>query len=219
MITAEACIEAVKLNGIAGGFEIMADMAAEPTVISNRGYLLAAESMVNLTNLRVYADGNRYAWNDCIAESVHDPILERNGIRVFKILELPETSNPCDELRLLIDRWVLGCRLGIAFRMLERLMSHLSNRVSFGQKTHQHQMIKQAVSEFLVIFTSLRTQLDMPTLTSVDRKYMHEELDLGMKTITRLMGGHGFLSGGIHDDGYISDFIKILYRMEHDQDG
>jgi hypothetical protein len=103
--------------------------------------------------------------------------------------------------------------LGILSRMLDMAYVHLKDRVSFGQKTLSHQLVKATFAEVHggVVRLGEQMHLRADKLLSVGLREDHCEVtELGGKA-EKLMGGHGYLLTGTHSLSYLSMLLFSVY--------
>lgn len=126
-----------------------------------------------------------------------------------------ENSHPSEEgwTAETVDMWIFSLRLGIAFKMLDRIREHLSNRMSHGKKTIQHQAVMIQLAEFMATLSTTlleieeaeeSTEIHGPALP-----WLQKQLTDEMEKVSRLMGGHGYLE----ETG--SDTLKYQARLLH----
>jgi hypothetical protein len=108
---------------------------------------------------------------------------------------------------------ILAIRLGILSRILDMAYVHLKDRVSFGQKTLSHQLVKATFAEVHGAVIRLREQMrlraDRSLFTGVTDD--HGVLSTFNNKAEKLMGGHGYLLTGTHPLSYLSMLLFSVY--------
>jgi hypothetical protein len=108
---------------------------------------------------------------------------------------------------------ILAIRLGLLSRMLDMAYVHLKDRMSFGQRTLSHQLIKATFADVHGGVVRLGEQI---------RLRAEQELAVGLRqdhcVVTecngkaeKLMGGHGYLLTGTHTLSYLSMLLFSIY--------
>lgn len=104
-------------------------------------------------------------------------------------------------------------RLGLLSRMLDLAHAHLAPRVSFGQKTLKHQMVKDGFARAHATGLTLREKtmlrLEINDYTGLEQD--HQELTRAEMQAEKLMGGHGYLVDGTHAISYLSMLIASMH--------
>ena len=108
---------------------------------------------------------------------------------------------------------VLAIRLGLLSRMLDMAYAHLKERVSFGQKTLSHQLVKASFAEVHGAVVRLNDQLHLRADSSlwVGLREDHCEVTEFNGKAEKLMGGHGYLLTGTHSLSYLSMLLYSIY--------
>lgn len=202
-----------------------------PVLLAAGEYMLATVGLIEQEPVVWHETAGRmYAWNQLRAVLVQDRMLEPSGIELYRVqfnaAEEPpkfgndEGPNGGDALRtsLLQFRAEL-CRAG-----LEQIRRHLSGRISGGQSTFQHQLVKGMVADVLTTLYMTET-LPQDEFLSVKpdlpprrvHTWIHRELDEAFRQIQRLGGGFGFLRQGVSSYIYAGQLVKnMLLTGEED---
>jgi hypothetical protein len=108
---------------------------------------------------------------------------------------------------------VLAIRLGLLSRILDMAYGHLKDRVSFGQKTLSHQLVKATFAEVhgAVVRLSEEVGLRADRSLSVGLVDDHRLVTEFNSKAERLMGGHGYLLTGTHPLSYLSMVLFSIY--------
>lgn len=104
-------------------------------------------------------------------------------------------------------------RLGLLAQALDKAFRHLEPRQSFGRKVLHHQLVKAHFSASHDLITRRREELSLIE-TSSDLAYdpsVQHEISMHFMTVSKLMGGHGFLLDGINTIEYLASLIRALY--------
>ena len=108
---------------------------------------------------------------------------------------------------------ILAIRLGILSRILDMAYVHLKDRVSFGQKTLSHQLVKATFAEVHGAVIRLREQMHLRAVRSLSSGMVDDHCvvsDYSSKA-EKLMGGHGYLLTGTHSLSYLSMLLFSIY--------
>jgi hypothetical protein len=108
---------------------------------------------------------------------------------------------------------ILAIRLGILSRILDMAYVHLKERVSFGQKTLSHQLVKATFAEVhgAVVRLSEQMRLRADRALSVGLLEDHCVVTECNNKAEKLMGGHGYLLTGTHSLSYLSMLLFSVY--------
>jgi hypothetical protein len=168
---------------ICNGFVIQ-DPAAGGPIVSGDGAEIAAAQIV-----------------DC-----PDPVLGHLGLRIGQ-------GSGGDVDRVSVSIAVLAIRLGLLSRMLDMAYAHLKERVSFGQKTLSHQLVKASFAEVHGAVVRLNDQIRLRADSSlwVGLLEDHCEVTEFNGKAEKLMGGHGYLLTGTHSLSYLSMLLYSVY--------
>ncbi|WP_337034920.1 hypothetical protein [Paenibacillus illinoisensis] len=196
-----------------------------PMLLASGAYVLATDKLVGQDPLIWHEESEEvHDWNQLQISQVHDRMLEPTGLQLYRVeLNDGEESRRADKhsksewnsellrSRLLQFRTEL-CRAG-----LEQVRQHLSARISGGQSTFQHQLVKGMVADILTTLYMTETWPEDQLLSvkpdlSSDRvhAWMHEELDEAFRQIQRLGGGFGYLRQGVSAYIYAGQLVKNL---------
>jgi hypothetical protein len=137
---------------------------------------------------------------------IPDLVVNHLGLRIGRV----SASEP-DRFRASLV--ALAIRLGILSRMLDMAYGHLKDRVSFGQTTLSHQLVKATFAEVHGAVVRLREEMDLRADRSlfvglVDDHRLVTEFN---SKAERLMGGHGYLLTGTHPLSYLSMVLFSIY--------
>jgi hypothetical protein len=136
-----------------------------------------------------------------------DPVLAHLGLRLVRV---PGPAVPAPEDAAL---HALLLRIGLLGRMLDLAHAHLKERVSFGQRTLKHQLVKVVFAEahgaMQLLKEKCRLRLENARLDDLHAD--HLELSQAEIQAEKLMGGHGYLIGGTHSIAYLSMLIAALH--------
>lgn len=195
-----------------------------PVLLAAGTYILATVGLVEQEPMVWHESaGGLYRWEQLHAVLVQDRMLEPSGIRLYRVQLNPaeeaqefgsdERTNWDDifRTRLLQFRAEL-CRAG-----LEQMRRHLSGRISGGQSTLQHQLVKGTVADVLTTlymtetlpqdhFLSAKPDLPLGRVHA----WIHQELDEAFRQIQRLGGGFGFLRQGVSAYIYTGQLVKNM---------
>jgi len=105
-------------------------------------------------------------------------------------------------------------RAGLLLKMLDTSFAHLSGRVSGGQKTLQHQLVKATFTECFSIAEQVRLEapLWLDSASSAEAAEMHEALTSATTRAAKLMGGHGYLRGSLNGLECLSLCLSAILR-------
>jgi hypothetical protein len=108
---------------------------------------------------------------------------------------------------------MLGVRLGILARILDMAYAHLKDRVSFGQKTLSHQLVKATFAEVhgAIVRLSEQMRLRADRALSLGLFDDHCVVTEFNSKAEKLMGGHGYLLTGTHSLSYLSMLLFSVY--------
>jgi hypothetical protein len=108
---------------------------------------------------------------------------------------------------------ILAIRLGIVSRILDMAYVHLKDRVSFGQKTLSHQLVKATFADVHGAVVRLSEQMRLRADQSLSVGLIDDHCvvsDFNSKS-EKLMGGHGYLLTGTHSLSYLSMLLFSIY--------
>ncbi|CAM4395418.1 hypothetical protein [Paenibacillus xylanexedens] len=203
-------------------------LEAKTLLVNNRPVLLATGPYVLATAHLMEQDAllwheqsaGLYRWNQLHAVHVQDRMLEPSGLLLYKVqpnegekAEISGEKVTSNELRTrLLEFRVELCKAG-----LEQVRRHLSVRISGGQSTFQHQLVKGMVADILTTLYMAETLPEdrflsaNPGLPSVRvHAWIHQELDEAFRQIQRLGGGFGFLRHGVSAYTYAGQLVKNM---------
>jgi hypothetical protein len=108
---------------------------------------------------------------------------------------------------------ILAIRLGILSRILDMAYVHLKGRVSFGQKTLSHQLVKATFADVHggVVRLSEQMRLRAGRSLAVGLDDDHCVVSNFNNKAEKLMGGHGYLLTGTHSLSYLSMLLFSIY--------
>jgi hypothetical protein len=108
---------------------------------------------------------------------------------------------------------ILAIRLGILSRILDMAYVHLKDRVSFGQKTLSHQLVKATFADVhgAVVRLNEQMRLRADRALSVGLLDDHCAVTEFNNKAEKLMGGHGYLLTGTHSLSYLSMLLFSVY--------
>jgi hypothetical protein len=108
---------------------------------------------------------------------------------------------------------MIAVRLGLLSRILDVSYEHLKDRVSFGQKTLKHQLVKATFAEVYGTVASLREQMHLRAehVSGVGLEGDHVLITEFNCKAEKLMGGHGYLLTGTHSLSYLSMLLFSVY--------
>ncbi|WP_408893780.1 hypothetical protein [Paenibacillus taichungensis] len=195
-----------------------------PVLLAAGEYMLATTGLIEQEPVVWHGTARGlYGWDQLHAVLVQDRMLEPSGIELYRVrfnsAEAPqehgndEGTTWDDVLRtgLLQFRAEL-CRAG-----LEQMRRHLSGRISGGQSSLQHQLVKGMVADVLTTLYMTETlpqnqylsvKPDLP-LRQV-HTWIHREMDEAFRQIQRLGGGFGFLRQGVSSYIYTGQLVKNM---------
>lgn len=202
-----------------------------PVLLAAGEYMLATTGLIEQEPV-VWHETARglYGWDQLHSVLVQDRMLEPSGIELYRIrLNSAEehqkfghdegtTWDDVLRTRLLQFRAEL-CRAG-----LDQMRRHLAGRISGGQSTLQHQLVKGMVADVLTTlymtetlpqdhFLSAKPDLPLGRVHA----WIHQELDEAFRQVQRLGGGFGFLRQGVSSYIYTSQLVKnMLLSGEED---
>jgi hypothetical protein len=152
----------------------------------------------------VCTDGQRIAVSrlrDC-----PDPVMDHLGLSVGQ-------RSAADGDAAVPSIAALAIRLGILSRMLDMAYVHLKGRMSFGEKTLSHQLVKATFAEVHGAAVRLKEQMRLRAEKSVwaGLREDHCELTAFNGKAEKLMGGHGYLLTGTHSLSHLSMLLFSVY--------
>lgn len=152
----------------------------------------------------VCADGTRIAAGQLI--DYPDPVMNHLGLCIGRA-----SAGDVDPVSASLA--VLAVRLGILSRMLDMAYVHLKERVSFGQKTLSHQLVKATFAEVHGAVVRLSEKLRLRAEESLweGLREDHCEVTEFNGKAEKLMGGHGYLLTGTHSLSYLSMLLFSVY--------
>jgi alkylation response protein AidB-like acyl-CoA dehydrogenase len=152
----------------------------------------------------VCGDGTRMAAAQLV--DYPDPVMDHLGLGIAQA-SAGEAGKVCASLA------VLAIRLGILSRMLDMAYGHLKDRVSFGQKTLSHQLVKATFAEVhgAVVRLNEQTRLRADESLWMGLREDHCEVTEVNGKAEKLMGGHGYLLTGTHSLSYLSMLLFSVY--------
>jgi hypothetical protein len=108
---------------------------------------------------------------------------------------------------------IFAIRLGILSRILDMAYVHLKERVSFGQKTLSHQLVKATFADVhgAIVRLSEQMRLRADRALSVGLLDDHCVVTEFTNKAEKLMGGHGYLLTGTHSLSYLSMLLFSVY--------
>jgi hypothetical protein len=135
-----------------------------------------------------------------------DLVINHLGLRIGRIAAVEPT-------RFTTSLAILAVRLGILSRILDMAYAHLQDRVSFGQKTLSHQLVKATFAEVhgAVVRLSEQMSLRADRAFAVGLRDDHGVVTEANGKAEKLMGGHGYLLTGTHSLSYLSMLLFSLY--------
>lgn len=144
-----------------------------------------------------------------IHQTSHDDVLSHLGLCFSQVCAICESAP---------FTWTQGVaatavRLGLLARALDTGLRHLEPRESFGKKALHHQLIKADFSEAHDLITRCCEEL---ALIEAGGGYsydpgVHNEISTQFTAVSKLMGGHGFLLGGVHTIEHLASLIRAVY--------
>lgn len=136
-----------------------------------------------------------------------DGVLGAMGLR---LVHVPHAADPAPYAAALP---ALQMRLGLLNHMLQTAHTHLKPRKSFGVKTLHHQLVKADFGDASGALILLQAKCDyrLRTGDAAGLPDDHATLSAVELQSEKLMGGHGYLSGGTHEIGYLSMLVRGLY--------
>ncbi|MGC5775330.1 hypothetical protein [Paenibacillus pabuli] len=205
--------------------------SGRPVLLAAGAYLLATARLIEQEPMVWHeASGGLYRWDQLHVVFVQDRMLEPSAIQLYRVQLNPgeaaqesgndEGTNWGDVLKIgLLQFRTELCRAG-----LEQMRRHLSGRISGGQSTFQHQLVKGMVADILTTLYMTETlpqdhflsaKPDLPS--GRIHEWIHQELDEAFRQIQRLGGGFGFLRQGVSSYIYTGQLVKnMLLTGEED---
>ena len=105
------------------------------------------------------------------------------------------TAKPTELSPHEVDAYFLSLRLGIAWKIFDRVRTHLSARESHGKKTIQHQALVLDLAGALSAFSTAELQMTEPDELSTETlAVLSSQVAKASGEIARLMGGHAYLT-------------------------
>jgi hypothetical protein len=152
----------------------------------------------------VCGDGTRIAAAQLV--DYPDPVMDHLGLCIGQV-----SAGEADKVSASLA--VLAIRLGVLSRMLDMAYVHLKDRVSFGQKTLSHQLVKATFAEVhgAVVRLNEQTRLRADSSLWVGLREDHCEVTEFNGKAEKLMGGHGYLLTGTHSLSYLSMLLFSVY--------
>jgi|GEM_PF-2642431 len=198
-----------------------------PVLLAAGTYILATAGLVEQEPVVWHeAAGGLYRWEQLRAVLVQDRMLDPTGIQLYRVQlssaeESQEFGNDVgmtwgDALRTSL----LQFRAELCRAALEQMRRHLSGRISGGQSTLQHQLVKGMVADVLTTlymtetlpqdqFLSAKPDLPLGRVHA----WIHQELDEAFRQIQRLGGGFGFLRQGVSSYIYTGQLVKNMLLL------
>lgn len=177
--------------------EIASGLAALGTFVTGRASFVAQDNIAlrragdNTTPL-VDGEGNSLAMTGTLPADV---ALAALGVEVIETRG-GGTGRPNRRVQIGGLVW----RAGLLVRVLDTAFAHLSGRESNGQKTLQHQLVKSTFTECYALAERVRLEAPHGLLGSLhlDVEGLHADLGRATTKAAKLMGGHGYLRGGLN---------------------
>ena len=110
----------------------------------------------------------------------------------------------------------LGLSVGNVLRMADMVREHLSKRQSYGRPTIQHETVQSEMGEALSRVSLVLAQVPLEEdvagfeLPPATRKSLHQSLCQAAGKLSKLMGGHGFIQGAVHDYEYRVRVLSLI---------
>ncbi len=146
-----------------------------------------------------------------IVDVQDDIVLASIGLVLVRTQPVLQTAYT----RSLVRIAVVTARLGLLAQALDMAFHHLEHRVSFGQKTMHHQLIKTrfAYANNLIVrlLDEICVTLERNELHQLAQ--MHPKISEEFAQVSKLMGGHGYLISGINALEYLSSLIASIYAL------
>jgi hypothetical protein len=177
---------------LASGY-VLAGLGDETSAITEGGHHIGAENLVPLS----------------------DPTLAECGLVLLK------SQDKCDRVSLSTALAALLVRLGLLAQSLDMAHRHLLHRSSFGLKVTRHQLVRATFSRAnglveqiieecgLIGVEHLSIIPDNLVRGCIDKH--HRAVSSASAQVAKLMGGHGYLSGGNNYLDYVSSIIGSVY--------
>lgn len=206
-----------------------------PMLLAAGEYMLATAGLIEQEPV-VWHETTRglYGWDQLRAVLVQDRMLEPSGIQLYRV-QLNSITEPQESRESDNDEgpttWddtlrtrLLQFRAELCRASLEQMRRHLAGRISGGQSTLQHQLVKGMVADVLTTLYMTETLPQDQFLSAkpdlpLDRvlAWIHQELDEAFRQIQRLGGGFGFLRQGVSSYIYTGQLVKnMLLSGEED---
>lgn len=176
-------------------------------VTGSTGYLsqntLVLHPLGSTDNL-YYGDGSKAEVNTM--RFLSDEVLAHLGLQLTQ----DSVINPAQRERS--SRSGLALRIGLLYRVLDRSNAHLVGRTSFGKSTLSQHAVRMKFSELNGVCLRLAEKLLVYEMFATDLTLVreHEELLDYDRMAEKLMGGHGYVYGGVHELTYLS---MLFYCM------
>jgi hypothetical protein len=149
------------------------------------------------------------AWDMEIAEEQRDIALSHLGLSLSRVT--PSSLGAAVALRQEIAVTVV--RLGLLAQALDISYRHLEGRRSFGQKVLHHQLVKArfAYAHELIVRLLEEVSLVLNGDAAQCAENTQALISEQFTQVSKLMGGHGYLLGGVNAVEYLSSMICAVY--------
>ncbi|WP_427182251.1 hypothetical protein [Paenibacillus sp. TC-CSREp1] len=194
---------------------------SHPVFLAAGSYVCATADLLDQAPLVWHEQaGGMYRWEQLHVVQVQDRMLEPSGLLLVQAQPhsgeqagvISDEVNPARLRDHLLEFRIELCKAG-----LEYVRKHLSVRVSGGQSTFQHQLVKGMVADILTTFYMAETLHEdrllsrSSDITSIrTHAWLHEEIDEAFRQIQRLGGGYGYLRHGVSAYTYAGQLVKNL---------
>lgn len=202
---------AEQLFSIARTSEICVTLRAMCCYVTSQDGYLAADGFALHGNLREYPliqPGSRPG-EIRIIERQSDIALAYAGLSLSRVDAGGAWTWPTPK------QWVavVAVRLGGLAQALDMAFRHLENRHAFGQKLLHHQLIKATFAYANETVARLLEEIKLIESgdTLLCNEHAHQLISDQFTRVSKLMGGHGYLVGGVNTYEYFSLLLRSVY--------
>ncbi len=157
---------------------------------------------------------------DCDLVPIPEERLEKEEIGAWRVQRwgAPRDAGAAAPSPAGLSRANLAARIGLCLRVRDAITAHLEPRTSQGGKTLQHQAVTLSLAETALqlqaAITVLRNGPSDSGLPQSALNGLHRDVTRATWGLAKLMGGHGYLEGGVSRFGYLSALLGTPYSVE-----
>ncbi|KZK81525.1 hypothetical protein PsW64_02609 [Pseudovibrio sp. W64] len=176
----------------------------KPAWLANRGHVLhvATSAAPRLSVCRPEVEMK-------VVETVDDPALAFWSLQLSSVAPIETDA----AVLATLQPAVLATRLGLLSSCLDTAFLHLEGRESFGRQLLHQQLIKATFATTHAAIVGLLETITQPSIANHTATClgMHEAITHHFASAAKLMGGHGFLTGGCHSLEYIAALMLAVH--------